>query len=501
MTDRKTRNQFYNENKEIIDRHPDWRQEAKRLGVPVSKGQRQGLRPKLDVLRDIETRLAMTEAELVQEGLEKQKAEEARIAALPKPEESVTWERTKKVIPDGVQTMSKMPERHVIPVYPEYIDKGKGSHVWAGDKKYIDYPCGLGSVLLGYADDRVNKAVKSQIDNGNIFSLPHKLETILAEKIVELIPCAEQVRFLKTGTEATMAAIKIARASTGREGIICMGYHGWADFYGITTDKRKGIPASYSKLSGQCTYGDREMVREMFSLSNVVQKQIAAIILEPYVYHADQDFVKWVVDFAHDNGALVIFDEVVTGFRTKGFSAQEMFGVTPDLACFGKAMANGYPISLVCGRAKYMAEIQGDCFVSSTFGGDLIGISAALETIKILENEPVIDHIWEMGTRLKQGFNKIAESLPEGKLIGLPCRTFFQLPSEIHRTLLWQECIKRGVLFGYAQFTNYSHSEADIDKTLDVLEAACSVLKDNWGEPNKAFDKDVQVASATVRHR
>jgi len=199
--------------------------------------------------------------------------------------------------------------------------------------------------------------------------------------------------------------------------------------------------------------------------------------------------------------ALLIFDEVVTGFRTKGFSAQAMYNVVPDLSCFGKAMGNGFPISAVCGKAKYMAEIQGDCFVSSTFGGDLVGITAALETIKILEAEPVIEHIWNMGTKLRDGFNEIAKDMPDTKLIGLPCRTFFELPSELHRTLLWQECIKRGIFFGYAQFINYSHTEEDIDKTLEVLKEACQVLKDNWGEPNKAFDEGVVVASATVRHR
>ena len=486
---------------ELIDAHPNWRAEAKELGIITALGPGKGARKKVSVMREIEGRLAMSEAEVAKMEAKKHRAEDARIAAIPSRESLVTWEQTERVIPDGVQTMSKMPARHVAPLYPEYIDRGKGCHVWAGDKKYIDYPCGLGSILLGYADDRVNRAVKERIDKGTIFSLPHKLETVLAEKLVELIPCAEQVRFLKTGTEATMAAIKIARAATGREGILCMGYHGWHDTYGVTTDKKKGIPISYSKLSGQCKYGDRDMVIEMFSLANVIQKEVAAIIMEPYVYDADEDFLKWVIDFAHDNGALVIFDEVVTGFRTKGFSAQAMFGVTPDLSCFGKAMANGVPISVVCGKAKYMAEIQGNCFVSSTFGGDLLGITAAIETIKILEAENVIDHIWEMGARLKDGFNRMTEDLQDTRMIGLPCRTFFELPSALHRTLLWQECIKRGVFFGYAQFISASHTKEDIDRTLDVLEEAMEVLRENWGEPEKAFDKDVSVATATVRHR
>ena len=487
--------------KELFLAHPDWRNEAVGMGINVMLGQNKGAKKKINVIHEIEERLAMSRDELEAERVEAERIEAERIAALPKPEELVTWEKTLEAIPDGVQTMSKMPARHVAPIYPTYIDKGKGSHVWSGDKEYIDYPCALGPILLGYADERVNNAVKKRLDSGNVFSLPHRLETVLAEKLIKLIPCAEQVRLLKTGTETTMAAIKIARAATGREGIICCGYHGWHGTYGITTDKKKGIPKSYSKLSGQVTYGDKDAMREMFSLSNVVQKEIAAVIMEPYVYDADEEYVKWVIDFAHDNGALVIFDEVVTGFRTKGFSAQAMYGVVPDLTCFGKAMGNGIPISVVCGKAKYMAEIQGDCFVSSTFGGDLLGIAAAIETIDILEKEPVIDHIWAMGTKLKDGFNEMAEDLAPIKLIGLPCRTFFIMPSEMHRTLFWQECIKRGVLLGYAQFINYSHSEEDIDRTLEVFKEALDVLRKNWGEPNKAFDENVVVASATVRHR
>ncbi len=458
----------------------NWRAEAKERGIPQVK-QTGGARKKEDIIKDI------------------QDFDKGTFVAEPEP--LCTWDDTLKVIPDGVQTMSKMPARHVQPLYPTYIDRGKGCHVWSGDNEYIDYPCGLGSILLGYADDRVNDAVAKQMKDGNIFSLPNRLETKLAKKIVELIPCAEQVRFLKTGTEATMAAVKIARASTGREGIVAVGYHGWAGWYGITTDKKKGIPRSYSMLSGQCIYGDRNKMQDMFSLSNTIQKEVAAVIIEPYIYDADPEYLKWLVNFAHDNGALVIFDEIVTGFRTKEFSAQKMYNITPDLTCLGKAMANGVPISVVCGKARYMAEIQGDCFVSSTFGGDLIGISAALATIEILENEPVIDHIWEMGQLLKDGFNHMTDGLPETRLIGNPCRTFFEMPSDLHRTLLWQECIKKGVLFGYAQFINYSHSKEDIEFTLDVLSDAVGVLRDNWGEPNRAFDDKVKIASATMRHR
>ncbi len=425
--------------------------------------------------------------------------------------DELAWEKTIQLIPDGVQTKSKMPSKHVQPLYPLYIDRAEGAYLYSRNRKYIDYPCALGAILLGYHYHEVDQAVIKQLARGVIYSLPSRLETKLAEKIVELIPCAEMVQFLKTGSEATSAAVKIARAATGREGIIYCGYMGWADSYTITTENRKGIPKSYRKLAGQVNYGDKEKISEMFSLANVVEKEIAAIILEPYIYEGDKEFLQWVVDFAHRNEALVIFDEIVTGFRTKEFSAQKMFGVTPDLATFGKCMANGFPISLVCGQRRYMSElksitpkgnrIENFCFVSSTFGADLVGIAAALATIKVLEREPVIEHIWDIGQKFIDGVKEFTADMPHADIKGFPCRTYFDLPTDIHKSLLWQECIKQDVLFGYAQFINYSHGDTELYKTLDVLEEAFKTLRKYWDEPQLGLDEGVIPATATFRHR
>ncbi len=424
----------------------------------------------------------------VYEGGEEKEETIESVSVIESPTASVTWERTLKVFPDGVQTLSKMPSKHVDGVYPKYIDRGNGAYVYAGNKEYIDYPCGLGSILLGYNYQEVNDAITKQLGRGILFSLPNKLETVLAEKICELIPCAEKVRFLKTGSEATTAAVKIARAATGREGVITIGYSGWHDWYAITTQKKKGIPKALINLSGQCKWGDREQLAEMFSLSGVVHKEIAAVIIEPYIYEEPGDYLAWLIQFAHTNGALVIFDEGVTGFRSKGYSAQKMFGVTPDLACFGKAMANGMPISFVCGKNEYMKELEGDCFVSSTFGGELLSIAAALATIKVLEKENVIDHIWEMGQKLKDGFNNLVAGVKGAQCMGYPCRTYFNLPTDAHKGLLWQECIKRGILFGYAQFVNFSHKQVEIDFTLDALSESVEILKKHWDEPALALE-------------
>ena len=416
--------------------------------------------------------------------------------------QELEWERTVRFIPDGVQTMSKMPSRYIQPFYPLYIDKAAGAHVYSGSKKWIDYTCSLGAIILGYHNREVDTAIIEQLSRGIIHPLPNRLETKLAETLVDLIPCAEMVRFVKTGSEATNATVRIARAATGKDGVVVCGYNGWADYYMSTTDKKKGIPSEYRSLSGQVKYNDFEKVRDMFSLSNQIRKEVGAIILEPYIYDAPQDdFVQKVVDFAHQNEALVIFDEVVTGFRTKGFSAQKMFNITPDLACLGKPMANGLPISAICGRADLMKELTGDCFVSSTFGAELLSIVAALATIKVLKSRNVIDQIWQTGQLLKDGFNDMASDLKGVECAGYPCRTEFRFPTETHRSLLWQECIKKGVMLGWANFISYAHTDSLIYETLDVLEEALNVVRANWDEPELGMDKDAKVATGVFKIR
>jgi glutamate-1-semialdehyde 2,1-aminomutase/spore coat polysaccharide biosynthesis protein SpsF len=281
-----------------------------------------------------------------------------------------------------------------------------------------------------------------------------------------------------------MAALRIARASTGRDGVIFVGYNGQHNDYIVTTPKRKGVPTALNDICAQVKYGDREAMYDMFSMSGSIRKEIAAVVIEPYIYEEPGDYLKWVVDLAHRNGSLVIFDEVVTGFRTKEYSAQKMFGITPDLACFGKAMGNGMPISFVCGKNQYMSELQGDCFVSGTFGGELLSMAAALATIKVLEEEDVIGHIWKMGQKLKDGYNEMFKNY--SRCIGYPCRTFFEL-NDGQKGLLWENCLQRGVLFGYAQFINYSHKEDEIDITLDALRESAEIVKKNWDDPVSAM--------------
>lgn len=383
----------------------------------------------------------------------------------------MNWERTLSLMPDGVQTLSKMPSKYIDGVYPKYISHGKGSKVYDGGNSYIDYTCGLGAIILGYANEEVNQAVFEQARKGTLFGLPHESETLLAEKLVEHFPI-DKVRFVKTGSEATSAAVKIARAYTGKKTILCCGYHGWHEWYSQTTSKDKGC--SKSEVY-PFKYNDIGSLRALFRR----HKSVAAVIMEPYVYdEPEENFLEEVRRACDQNKALLIFDEVVTGFRTNRWCAANEFKIQPDLMCLGKAMGNGYPISAVGGSSKVMDILKGDCFVSSTFGGDLIGIAAALKVIEIIEKRGVFKHIDDMGNRVKINFNIIAGN--EGvkaECIGFGCRTHFKFEDPIEKSVFWQECLKKGVLFGHAQFTNFAHDLGDADNTIAAMRHALRMIR------------------------
>jgi len=399
--------------------------------------------------------------------------------------------RTKKVIPDGVQTLSKMPSKYVDGVYPTYIDEGYGCHVNADGKEYTDFTGSLGVNILGHADETVNRAVKEQVGKGINFPMPHELETELAEKLIELFP-VQMVRFLKTGSETTSAAVKIARAFTKKETILCCGYHGWHEWYNQTTPKNEGC--AKSKVY-PFEFNDIKSLEERFKK----HKNVAAVIMEPYVYEEPKNnFLVEVKRLCQKNKALLIFDEVVTGFRTQKWCAANMFNVQPDLMCLSKAMANGFPIAAVGGRKDVMKVLEGDCFVSSSFGGDLVGITASLATIKVIEERGVIKHIWDRGASLKQAFNTISQN--EGinaECIGYPCRTYFKFPSPLMKSVFWQECLKKGVMFGHAQFITASHGIHDIDEAIDAIRHAIRMLRKHKDNLEDLLEGDV--AKETLR--
>ncbi len=403
-------------------------------------------------------------------------------------------ERALKSIPLGTQTFSKSKTQYPYGVSPYFIKKGKGSHVWdVDDNEYIDFINGLASVTLGYNDPDVNAAVLEQLDNGVTFSLPHPLEFIVAEKIIEMVPCAEMVRFGKNGSDATTGAIRLARAYTHRDHVAVCGYHGWQDWYIGSTARNLGVPESTRRLTHIFTYNDIESLRLVFKQW---PEQVAAVIMEPMnSTETKNDFLLMVEELTHQNGALFIFDETITGFRYANGGAQEFFGITPDLATFGKGMSNGYPLSAIAGRADIM-QLMEEVFFSFTFGGETLSLAAANATMTKLQQEPVLETMKNQGLKVIKGVEKLlAENgLQDAiSITGHPSWTFLNF-ADIPPYTLWelktlflQEMFSRGVLILGTHNMNYCHSDEDIDMLLHAYSEVLAIIRE--AIDNKTLDK------------
>jgi glutamate-1-semialdehyde aminotransferase/spore coat polysaccharide biosynthesis protein SpsF (cytidylyltransferase family) len=391
--------------------------------------------------------------------------------------------KSEKLIPSGSQTFSKSPDQFIQPVSPVFIERGENSYVWdADDNKFIDYILALGPIILGYNHPVVTEAVTAQVQSGSIFSLPHRLEVEVAELLTHLIPCAEMVRFGKNGSDATAGAVRLARAYTGREIIACCGYHGWQDWYIGSTTRNLGVPGPVCDLIKPFTYNQISSLEEIFSK---YPDQVAAVIMEPVsTIQPEKGFLKKIKQLCKDNKALLIFDEVITGFRLANGGAQEYFEVTPDLATYGKAMANGFPLSAIVGPRDLM-KLFDDIFYSFTFGGEAVSLAAAKATIQFFLDNPVIKKLWSQGRKIHDGFNTISEKaglLSSIKSQGLPPRTVINFSHPdidplILRSLLQQEVIQRGVLAAGYHNICYTLSDADINYTLEVYASAMKTVK------------------------
>jgi len=391
--------------------------------------------------------------------------------------------RARKVIPSCTQTFSKGPTQFVQGVAPNFLERGRGSHVWDVDgNEYVDYVMALCPIVLGYDDPDVIAAVQRQLADGVTFSLAHPLEVEVAEALAKIVPCAEMVRFGKNGSDATSGAVRAARAYTGRDVIACCGYHGWQDWYIGTTTRRRGVPAAVCELTRTFTYNDLGSLERIFT---EYPGRVAAVILEPVgVVEPEGDFLQRVAAITQAHGAILIFDEIITGFRLALGGAQERFGVTPDLACFGKAMANGFPLAAVVGRREIM-EVFDEIFFSVTFGGEALSLAAAQATMAKLREKNVIEHLWRQGARLRDGYNALAREVGLASLtqcLGYPPRTVLTFAdgagaeSLATKSLFQQEMIKRGILIAGGFNLCYAHSDDDIRRTLEACGDALAIL-------------------------
>jgi len=332
------------------------------------------------------------------------------------------WARAQGLIPAGTQTLAKGPQQYVKGVAPKYLQRGQGARVWDVDgNEYLDMNMAIGPLVLGYADRAVDDAIRRQLDDGITFSLMHPLEVDLAEMLREMIPNAESVRFTKTGAEATSAAVRVARAFTRRSKVVCCGYHGWHDWYIGVTDRAAGIPDAVKELTYTFGYNDLE------SLEDALDDDVACVILEPMTFEFPKDgFLEQVRELTERAGALLIFDEMWTGFRVALGGAQEHFAVTPDLATYSKAIANGMPIAALTGRKDVMRVLEKDVFLFSTFGGEALSLAAAAQTLRELRSRKVPQHLAQIGQSIREGYNHIARELGiDGwaACVGHPART------------------------------------------------------------------------------
>jgi glutamate-1-semialdehyde 2,1-aminomutase len=402
------------------------------------------------------------------------------------------YQRAIRSIPSASQTFSKSSRQWVRGAAPLFIESGKGCRVLDVDgNSYVDYVLGLLPIVLGYGDPDVDAAIRAQLEHGITFSLTHPLEIELAERLVRLIPCAEMVRFGKNGSDVTTGAVRLARAHTNREKIAICGYHGWHDWYIGTTTRNLGVPDAIRALSDTFPYNDADALEALLKKD---PNGYAAIILEPAgTQSPNPGFLERLRELATHYGVILIFDEIVTGFRLHIGGAQSYYGVTPDLACFGKAMGNGMPISALVGRADIMRKME-DIFFSTTFGGEVLSIAAAIATIDKLERDNVVPRLWQRGEMLREKANAALRQRGLGDFVafrgdGWWPRIKIENPpvgSNLLISLLRQEFNANGLLLGASFNLCLAHDDDEVTaETITAIDSAAGLVRDalDSGDP------------------
>lgn len=400
--------------------------------------------------------------------------------------------RAHELIPGGCHTYAKGDDQYPV-MAPGFIDRGLGCHIWDLDgNEYIEYGMGLRAVTLGHCFPAVLDAVRHELNRGTNFNRPNQIEIECAEELLGMIEGAEMVKFCKDGSGATTAAMRLARAYTGRDIVAFCGDHPFFatnDWFIGATPMPAGIPEAIRNLSVTFRYNNVESVRKMFADH---PGKIAAVILEPAKYDDPKDnYLHEVQRLCRDNGAVFVLDEMITGFRWHNGGAQKHYGLIPDLCTFGKALANGFSVSALLGKREIM-ELGGlyhdrerVFLLSTTHGAEMPALAAAIATMRVYRNEPVIEHLWRQGENLRKGAEQVIARhglQNQISIIGKPCCMVFGTkdqdgkPSQEFRTLFLQETIKRGVMMT-TLIMSYSHSDEDVQKTVDAIDGALGVYK------------------------
>jgi glutamate-1-semialdehyde 2,1-aminomutase len=391
--------------------------------------------------------------------------------------------RAREVIPLGAQTFSKSITQLPFGAAPYFAARGKGAILWDEDgNSYVDFCNALCAVTLGYGDPDVTAAATAAIADGGVFSLSHRLETEVAERICAMVPCAEAVRFGKNGSDATSGAVRVARAYTGRDRVLTCGYHGWQDWSIGPTARSKGVPKAVRDLTTPFPYND---LPALAALLDAHAGEVAAIVLEPMnVTQPAPGYLQGVRSLADKHGAVLVFDETITGFRFDKGGAQALFGVTPDLATFGKGLANGFPLSAVAGRKDLMAEME-EVFFSFTMGGETVSLAAAGAVLDKLDREPVIQTLRIRGAEVQAEVERLLATTGLGdfaNVSGDPTWSFLNLtpPEGVDfwalKTLFLQEVFARGLFTLGTHNMSYAHGDDEVSTLVAVYAEVFPIL-------------------------
>jgi glutamate-1-semialdehyde aminotransferase len=399
--------------------------------------------------------------------------------------------KAKRLIPAQTQTFSRSATTFVEGVYPVYVKSANGSHFTDVDGNiFLDYLMGLGPITLGYNYKKVNSAITNQLKDGILFSLPHPIEIDLTELLCKTIPNTDMVKFEKTGSNAVTGAVRAARAITKKNKIAYCGSGGvWHDWYAASISRNDGVPSFNKKLIKIFDYNDSDGLEQIFEDN---KNEISSIVLEPSVYEIpNKTFLHKIRKIADKNNAVLILDEIVTGFRFDLGGGQKFFDIKGDLVCFGKGMGNGLPISAITGKSEFM-KIFEKLWVSTTNGSETLSLAGTLATIIEMKEKKTIQKCWKTGKKLFDGWNKIADSYNiSAKMIGYPIRMHTHcLDSHGHesielKALILQEMVKQGIFMSPGpSFISYSHSVNDIESTLKAFSNVCKFIQNTTHNDN-----------------
>jgi len=401
------------------------------------------------------------------------------------------FEEATGLVPGGVLGARK-PTDFIQGEYPIFFDSGKGCRLIDVDgNEFIDFLCGYGPIILGYREEEVDEAVYKQISGkGFCFTLTQKYQNILAKKLTELVPSAELSIFLKTGSDATTASIRIARAHTNRLKVMRCGYHGWHDW---CVEMKGGIPSKFYEDVYEFRYNNLDQLEQLMAIHG---SETAAIIMTPFGHpnHEKMEipkpgFLQGVRDIADRYGAVLVYDEIRTGFRLSMGGAQKLYGVVPDLTVLGKALANGYPISVVTGKKDIMMAAAQKLFISSTFFPNSDGFVAALKTIEILEREKVLTNIWEKGERFFQQIKALLDQYDVGaELTGVAPMFYITFEKDDSgsykgkRRDFYVQLIRKGFFFSpfHHAYISFRHTDGDLQLTLGAIEESLSFVRHKY---------------------